>query len=107
MPVSPEKDSAATTKPKIGGVTIPKPGNLPPSLKKPKSGGGVADSNRVYFDALEPPQLIPDGLISITSYVTEILFETLGLSWRHSLQIHVDAHRVRLRLDHWGLAGSA
>jgi len=90
MPVSPEKDSAATTKPKIGGVTIPKPGKLPPNLKKPKSGGGVADSNRVYFDALEPPQLLPDGLISIASSVTEIPFETLGvLPVQHIFDINV------------------
>ena len=67
------------TLPKIGGVAIPEPVKLSTNLKKPKGFGGVADSNRVYFDGLEPPQLLPDGLISISSYVTEFPFETLGV----------------------------
>ena len=90
MPVSPKKDSAATTLPKIWGVAIPEPTKISTNLKKSKGVGGVADSNRVYFDALEPPQLLPDGLISISSSVTEIPFETLGVvSVQHIFDINV------------------
>ena len=81
MPVSPKKDSAATTLPKICGVAmaIPEPNKISTNPKTPKGAGGVADSNRVYFDSLEPPQLLPDGLISISRSVTEIPFENPGV----------------------------
>ena len=39
----------------------------------------MADSNRVYFDGLEGPKLLPENLVSVSSYNTEIPFETLGV----------------------------
>ena len=39
----------------------------------------MADSNRVDFDGLEAPKLLPDNLVSISSSDTEFPFETLGV----------------------------